>query len=96
MSMDKRKGCVYAWLGTVIMYVQRKKKRYTMMMNDGLTKSIYIKKTEHMHLVCKEDPRYRFLPKTFSNCNQLVASFLKHFDHIVWKELISVKTFFFV
>ena len=47
-----------------------------------------------MHLVCKEDPRYRFLPKTFSNCNQLVASFLKHFDHIVWKELISVKTFF--
>ena len=34
----------------------------------------------------------RFLTKTFSNCNQIVSSFLKNFDR-VWKHLISVRTF---
>jgi hypothetical protein len=31
----------------------------------------------------------RLLPKTFSNCNQVVSSILKNFDRVLWKDLMS-------
>ena len=85
MSMDKRKESVYACLGTVVMYVQRKKKRHPTMTNDNT----YISCEERTLAIV------RFFPKTFSNSNQLVARFLKLFGSI-WKNLMSVKTIFSV
>ena len=97
MSMDKRKGSVYAWLGTVVIYVQRKKKSYPTMTNDGRTKIIIYKKRLNTYLSCgrRNLAIVNFLPKTFSNCNRFVASISKLFDRIVWKNLMSVEIFFF-